>query len=106
MGGRIFHWDGTEWSNVISPTPAYLYSVFMVNSTDGWAVGSAHAPTDANIIRWNGTEWMPEFPTTILTPLLTSLTIVMVTLAKTSSKKRRSPRHSCRTAFQTQQLQK
>jgi len=35
-----------------SPTTSNLYSVFMVNASDGWAVGS-----DGTIIRWNGTNW-------------------------------------------------
>ncbi len=38
-----------EWT---SPTPYYLYSVFMVSATDGWAVGGS-----GTIIRYDGTEW-------------------------------------------------
>jgi len=84
--GTIIRWDGTDWSNVTSPTTAALFSVFMVSVDDGWAVGG-----DGTIIRWTGTEWIPEFPTAILMPLLLSLTLVAVILAKTASKKRRKP---------------
>jgi len=40
------------WRKVAIPTDAYLQSVDMVNSTDGWAVGSEGA-----IIRWDGAKW-------------------------------------------------
>jgi len=38
--GIIIHWDGTSWSNVASPTGAWLSCVEMVSSTDGWIVGA------------------------------------------------------------------
>ena len=84
--GTIIRWDGTEWSNVTSPTTKTLYSVFMVGADDGWAVGDY-----GTIIHWTGTEWIPEFPAAILMPLLISVTLVAVILAKTASKKRRRP---------------
>jgi len=74
---------GLNWT---SPTTRHLYSVFMVSASDGWAVGN-----DGTIIQWTGTEWIPEFPTAILMPLLISITLVAVILAKTASKKRRRP---------------
>jgi photosystem II stability/assembly factor-like uncharacterized protein len=83
--GTIIHWDGTSWSNVTSPTTEHLGDVFMVSADDGWAVGNYAC------IRWTGTEWIPEFPTIVLMPLLISLTLVAVILAKTASKKRRKP---------------
>ncbi len=76
--GAVLRWT--------SPTGSWLNSVFMVNADDGWAVS-----WDGTILRWIGTEWIPEFPTAILTPLLISLTLVAVILAKTASKKRRKP---------------
>lgn len=85
-GGTIIHWDGTDWSTVTRPTLMPLDSVFMVSADDGWAVGY-----DGTIIRWTGIEWIPEFPTAILMPLLMSVTLVAVILAKTASKKRRKP---------------
>lgn len=39
----------SDWT---SPTLSDLYSVFMVGSSDGWAVGEGGA-----IVHWNGTEW-------------------------------------------------
>jgi hypothetical protein len=50
--GRMFHWDGAEWSNVTIPTLYPLKNVFMVNTNDGWAVGDS-----GTIIHWNGTTW-------------------------------------------------
>jgi len=84
--GTIIRWDGTDWSTVTSPTMASLWSVFMVSSSDGWAVSEG-----GTILQWTGTEWIPEFPTAILMPLLISLTLVAVILAKTVLKKRRRP---------------
>jgi hypothetical protein len=50
-------WDNTkvgwaEWNNVTSPIDKHLFSVNMVNSIDGWAVGS-----DGCIIHWDGNRW-------------------------------------------------
>jgi photosystem II stability/assembly factor-like uncharacterized protein len=55
----MIRWNGTDWSNATSPTTKSLYSVFMVNASDGWAVGAETA------IHWNGTEWsfITSFPT-------------------------------------------
>ena len=46
----------TAMSYWTSPTLANLFSVYMVNASDGWAVGGNGA-----IIHWDGTEWM-NFP--------------------------------------------
>ncbi|MDH5266694.1 MAG: hypothetical protein OEW62_03330 [Candidatus Bathyarchaeota archaeon] len=76
--GAVLNWT--------SPTTEHLMSVFMVSADDGWAVGF-----DGTIIRWTGTEWIPEFPTIVLMPLLISLTLVVVIVAKIASKKHRKP---------------
>ena len=91
-GGMTIHWNGAYWSTVASPTAENLWSVHIVSSSDGWAVGEA-----GTIIQWTGTEWIPEFPAAILTPLLISLTLVAVILAKTVLKKRRKPLLSSKT---------
>ena len=43
-----------EWNNITSPIPVdkHLFSVNIVNSIDGWAVGS-----DGCIIHWDGNSW-------------------------------------------------
>lgn len=51
-GGTIIRWDGSSWSNVTSPTTSALYSVYMLSSTDGWAVGYR-----GTVIRWDGSSW-------------------------------------------------
>ena len=85
MGVPIVNAEGVVL-NWTSPTTAWLLDVFMVGADDGWAVGWYGA-----IIRWTGTEWIPEFPTIVLMPLLISVTLVAVILAKTASKKHRKP---------------
>lgn len=45
----------------------------MVDSDDGWAVGE-----DGTIIRWNGSEWMPEFPSFLILPLFRIATLLIV----------------------------
>jgi photosystem II stability/assembly factor-like uncharacterized protein len=82
-GETIIHWDGTNWSNVTTPTTNSLASVFMVGTSDGWAVGYL-----GTIIRWNGTDWVvPEFPTAIPMSLLMIVTLIAAILTKTASKK-------------------
>ena len=50
----IYRWDGTSWEYITSPVLSnkHLFSVDMINSVDGWAVGS-----DGVIIHWDGTSW-------------------------------------------------
>jgi len=38
--GSIFNFDGERWNSVTSPTTDHIYGIFMVSSSDGWAVGS------------------------------------------------------------------
>jgi hypothetical protein len=49
-GGTIIQWNGTEWTNVTSPTIHPLYSISAVDANDAWAVGP-------EFIHWNGTMW-------------------------------------------------
>jgi len=52
--GCIIHWDGVSWSNVTSPTGAWLHCVNMVSSTDGWIVGAD------GIYRWQENAGFPS----------------------------------------------
>jgi hypothetical protein len=45
-----------------SPTDATLYSMFMVNATDGWAT------CEGTILHWNGTSW-----TNVTSPITSDL---------------------------------
>ena len=65
-----------------SPTTRHLNSLFMVNATEGWAVGY-----DGVIIRWSEIGWVPELPTVIIVPLLVGVTLIAVILVKTASQK-------------------
>lgn len=77
----VLHWNGAGWSYVGGPTSRALYSVYMVDSTDGWAVGEL-----GTIIRWNGIQWVPEFPETISALFLVSLMLTIIVLTKHSQK--------------------
>jgi len=62
------HFDGTSWSLVPVPNPAWtfdrqawLYDVDAVATDDVWAVGAFIHPGEADletfVVRWDGTEW-------------------------------------------------
>jgi photosystem II stability/assembly factor-like uncharacterized protein len=53
----MLRWDGTLWASIPSGTlnGVTLRSVWMVSSTDGWAVGWG-----GTIVRWNGAAWAAE----------------------------------------------
>jgi hypothetical protein len=54
----ILHWNGSQWSQVPSPNPAWrnmLYSVTATSSDNAWAVGTTgDLPL---ILHWNGSTW-------------------------------------------------
>jgi photosystem II stability/assembly factor-like uncharacterized protein len=73
VGGTFWHWTGVPglgggWNLVQPPVPNVLYSVFMVSSTEGWAVGkcaSAGCPSGAsNIYHYFAGAW-----TAVTTPV-------------------------------------
>jgi hypothetical protein len=55
--GAIYHWNGTAWTNVKSPTEYNLKSVWGSGPDDVWAVGDART-----VIHWNGSEWSTAVP--------------------------------------------
>jgi photosystem II stability/assembly factor-like uncharacterized protein len=48
----IMHWNGSNWSQVSSPTPYTLYSVNMLSGMEGWAVGEKGVT-----LHWTGSAW-------------------------------------------------
>ena len=52
----VFHWNGTRWARVASPSPGFsaLYGVSAVSASDAWAVGAGRGSL---ILHWNGTRW-------------------------------------------------
>jgi hypothetical protein len=79
----ILHWDGTAWSQVVSPNPNkrvnYLTSVSATSPSDAWAVGSMRAHTGrALVLRWNGALWsvVPSPNPRAVTDSLSSVTAV------------------------------
>jgi hypothetical protein len=62
----IEHWDGTEWSIVLSPSPDKQFNelrgVAALSPNDAWAVGyrggtKNETPIETLILHWNGTSW-------------------------------------------------
>lgn len=72
-GTLIEHWNGTSWSIVPSPTPGAddsLTGVAARSASDVVAVGTAlpsinGGPTQAVILRWNGSTWSDDTGGTI-----------------------------------------
>ena len=50
-GGRIIRFDGTSWTNMVSPTTRALYKIAGSGPNDVWAVG------DSVVLRFDGTQW-------------------------------------------------
>src|SRR3984957_4516587 len=58
----VLHWNGTAWTRVPSPGPAYssVAGVAVVSAGDAWAVGSTSSRPGRYtplILHWNGTAW-------------------------------------------------
>jgi hypothetical protein len=71
---RTFHWNGTAWQTVASPSPSATYndltSVSAVSPTNAWAVGSYATASEQGhtlILHWNGGTW-----TAVSTPGVTT----------------------------------
>jgi hypothetical protein len=66
LSGIISHWNGSTWQTTYSQHK-YLYSVDMLNTTDGWAVGDIYNPTNPlpAIIRWDGSNWNDQIHPTV-----------------------------------------
>jgi hypothetical protein len=53
--GVLFHWDGTAWSRVASPTTTNLYAVWGAAPNDVWAVGD-----HGTVLHYDGSSWTSE----------------------------------------------
>jgi hypothetical protein len=54
INGRIFHFDGVEWSLMESGTESYLFSVWGTSSSDVYAAG-----IDGTMLHFDGNAWRP-----------------------------------------------
>lgn len=63
----IQHWDGTQWSTALSPSPDKQFNelrgVAAISANDAWAVGfrggtKIETPIETFILHWNGTSWI------------------------------------------------
>lgn len=57
--GVIFHWNGSAWTEVSTPTSEALYDVAMISSVDGWTTDRY-----GRILHWDGDQWsiVTHFP--------------------------------------------
>ena len=56
----ILRWNGTQWSQVTSPTPDgndQLRSASATSASNAWAVGASSDGSKTVILHWNGTIW-------------------------------------------------
>lgn len=60
-GGAIFHWDGSSWTEMETPTERPLFGIHGSSSTNIWAVGgdSYQSTNDDRsvILHYDGTSW-------------------------------------------------
>ena len=54
-GGKIFHWDGSKWIQVLD-TNFLISDMEFSDKNNGWAVGSGDS-NEAILLHWNGREW-------------------------------------------------
>lgn len=60
---RIEHWNGSQWTTVLSPNPDpgnfynFLMDVDAVSSADAWAVGYYGHSYRTMVVHWNGQSW-------------------------------------------------
>ena len=76
------HWDGVTWrvqvAGLSGPNAGPLNSVFMVSSTDAWAVGANKADTAGAIWHWNGVSGLGGGWSLVATPPQVLLGVFMV----------------------------
>jgi hypothetical protein len=62
LGGVMAHFDGTDWTQLVSPPPALgLYTAAAIRSngpTDAWVVGNG--AIEADVRHWDGHSWTPS----------------------------------------------
>lgn len=57
-GSTILHYNGGKWEKFPSSVGGTLKAIDMINSNDGWIVGSK-ADGDALVLRYTGGSWQP-----------------------------------------------
>lgn len=57
----LIHWDGIKWHRAtVAPLyvpNAYIWGIFMVSGSEGWAVGGDRHNNTAEALRWDGNWW-------------------------------------------------
>jgi hypothetical protein len=51
-GGSIRHWDGSSWTEEVSPTTSSLFEIWGSAADNVWAVGAQGA-----VVHWDGMTW-------------------------------------------------
>jgi hypothetical protein len=61
----LLHWDGNKWHRVVVsggygvPNPD-IYGIFMLSSSEGWAVGGNTATPAPAALKWDGNTWTSQ----------------------------------------------
>jgi photosystem II stability/assembly factor-like uncharacterized protein len=57
----LIHWDGVKWHRAtVSPTQTTnpnIWTIYMLSSSEGWALGGNAANTVPEALLWNGQSW-------------------------------------------------
>ena len=63
----LIHWDGSKWHRA-SVSPGYsapqpnIWGIYMLSSSEGWAVGGNSGDTAPAALKWNGNSWTAVIP--------------------------------------------
>lgn len=61
----LIHWDGNKWHRATvsagySVTQPDIWGIFMLSSSEGWAVGGNRADTAPSTLKWDGNTWTSQ----------------------------------------------
>jgi hypothetical protein len=64
-GGTILHFDGTNWTRMVSGTTKNLYSIWGTSDGDIWAAGFYSTTAETGLVHYDGTAWQSIDPKTV-----------------------------------------
>jgi len=61
----LIHWDGNKWHRATvsagyGVTQPDIWGIYMLSSSEGWAVGGNSANTAPSALKWDGNSWMTQ----------------------------------------------
>ncbi|HET6348393.1 MAG TPA: hypothetical protein VFH88_04840, partial [Candidatus Krumholzibacteria bacterium] len=80
-GGKIFHWDGTQWTEVYADPINDVLSIWRANVDEGYATGDSytllrHATTDTGWVRVNDLTNLPFYLNSVWGTSMNNLFVV------------------------------